>query len=162
MAALAGLDPMPEGLWPSWGDSRVDAIITMAGDSYLFDKAGLAEITVPVLAMGGTADTGTPFDWGVGPTFEYVSSPQKALVAFEDAEHGIFGNGCDAAPWLIDIDFWWMCIDSIWDRQRTNDLTNHFSTAFLLDVLMGDEQAHAALAPDAVEFPGITYEATGF
>ncbi len=162
MAALAGLDPMPDGLWPSWGDPRVDAIITMAGDSYLFDQAGLAEITIPVLAMGGTADTGTPFEWGVGPTYAFVSSQQKALVTYENAEHGIFANGCESAPWLVDIDFWWMCIDPIWDRHRTNDLTNHFTTAFLLDVLMGDSEAHAALAPDAVQFPGITYETTGF
>lgn len=37
MAARAGLNPMPEGLWPSMGDSRVTAIIPMASDSYLFD-----------------------------------------------------------------------------------------------------------------------------
>jgi predicted dienelactone hydrolase len=162
MAALAGLNPMPDGLWSSWGDSRVDAIITMAGDSYLFDQAGLAEITIPVLAMGGTADTGTPFEWGVGPTYTYVSSQHKALVTFENAEHGLFANGCESAPWLVDIGFWWMCIDPIWDKHRTNDLTNHFTTAFLLDVLKGDAEARAALASDAVQFPGITYETTGF
>ena len=162
MATLADLDPMTEGLWPSWGDSRVDAIITMAGDSYLFDQAGLAKITVPVLAMGGTADTGTPFEWGVGPTFEFISSQQKVLVAFENAEHGLFANGCESAPWLVDIGFLWMCIDPIWDKQRTNDLANHFATAFLLDMLQGDEEVHAALTPDAVQFPGITYETTGF
>ena len=57
MAARAGLDPMPQGLWPSFGDPRVTAIIPIAGDSYLFDKAGLAKITVPMMAIGGTADT---------------------------------------------------------------------------------------------------------
>ena len=162
MAALAGLDPMPDGLWPSWGDPRVDAIITMAGDSYLFDQAGLAEITMPILAMGGTADTGTPFEWGVGPTYAYVSSQQKALVTFEDAEHGLFANGCDAAPWLVNIDFWWMCIDPIWDRDRTNDLANHFVTAFLLAELYDDADAAASLALEEVAFPGIGYETTGF
>ena len=40
------------------------AILPIAGDSYLFDKAGLAKITVPLMAIGGTADTGTPFDLG--------------------------------------------------------------------------------------------------
>lgn len=162
MAALAGLDPMPEGLWPSWGDRRVDAIIPMAGDSYLFDKAGLAEITVPLLAMGGTADTGTPMEWGILPAFEYASSQQKALVLFENAEHGIFGDSCASAPWLLDIGFAWMCADPVWDRLRTNDLINHFTTAFLLATLKGDAEAAAALAPDAVQFLGITYEAQGF
>jgi predicted dienelactone hydrolase len=159
IAAIAGFDTTPGELWPSMGDARVDAIISMAGDAFMFQQAGLAQITVPVLAMGGTNDY---FEWVAGPTFEYAASVQKALVAFEGAEHGIFGNGCDAMPWLVDVDMWWMCIDSIWDRQRTNDLVNHFTTAFLLDILKGDEEAHAALAPDAVQFPGITYKAQGF
>ncbi len=158
IAALAGFDPMPEGLWPSMGDVRVDAIIPMAGESFMYGQAGLAHITVPVLAMQGTLDY---FDWGAGPTFEYAASSQKALVAFEGAGHVIFGNNCAAMPWLVDVDMWWMCLDPVWEQRRTNDLINHFVTAFLLDVLKGDEAAHAALAPEAVQFPGITYEATG-
>ena len=89
MAAHAGLDPMPEGLWPSFGDPRVKAILPMAGDSYLFDQAGLAKITVPMMAIGGTADTGTPYDWGSKPSYDYASSAKKALVALEGAEHTI-------------------------------------------------------------------------
>lgn len=162
MATAAGLNSMPEGLWPAQGDPRVDAIISMAGDSYLFDRAGLAEITIPLLAMGGTADTSTPVDWGILPAFEYTSSQQKVLVLFENAEHGIFANNCAAAPWLVDIGFVWFCADPIWDRLRTNDLANHFMTAFLLTTLKGDADAAAALAPDAVALPGISYQAQGF
>ena len=159
IAALAGFDPMPEGLWPSMGDARVDAIIPMAGESFMYEQDGLAHITVPVLAMQGTLDY---FDWGAGPTFKYAASPQKALVAFEGAGHVIFGNNCAAMPWLVEADMWWMCLDPVWEQKRTNDLVNHFTTAFLLDVLKGDAEAHAALAPDAVQFPGILYEASGF
>jgi predicted dienelactone hydrolase len=63
MAALAGYDSIPEGLWPAWGDSRVDAIVPMADDAFFFNQAGLAEITVPVMAIGGTADNGAPYLW---------------------------------------------------------------------------------------------------
>lgn len=159
IAAIAGFDTTPGELWPSMGDARVDAIISMAGDAFMFQQAGLAEITVPVLAMGGTNDY---FDWVAGPTFEYVASMQKALVAFEGAGHVIFGNSCDAMPWLVDAEMWWMCLDPVWEQKRTNDLVNHFVTAFLLDVLTGDPAAHAALAPEAVQFPGVRYQATGF
>lgn len=162
IAALAGLDSAPEGLWPSWGDPRVDAIIPMASDSYLFGEAGLAAITVPMLAMGGTADTGTPPEWGILPAFDYASSQQKALVLFENAEHGIFANSCASSPWLVDIGLGFQCADPIWDKLRANDLINHFMTAFLLATLKGDADATAALAPDAVAFPGITYQAQGF
>ena len=80
MAELAGLDAIPTGLWPSWRDARVDAIVTMAGDAYMFGEAGLSEVDVPVMAIGGTGDTGTPYDWGTNPTFEYVSSMTKVRV----------------------------------------------------------------------------------
>ncbi len=43
-----------------------------------------------------------------------------------------------------------------------HDLVNHFVVAFLLNQLKGDLDAAAALAPEAVSFPGITYEAQGF
>ncbi len=165
MAKLAGLDPMPEGLWPSFGDSRVDAIIPMAGDSYLFDQAGLAEITIPIMAMGGTLDTGTPYEWGAHPAYQYASSATKALVAFENAEHMIFGINIKDAPYLLGPDWtdWAVFyIDAVWDKDRVHDLIHHFSTAFLLATLKGDTEAAAALAPNAVSFPGITYEAQGF
>lgn len=163
MAALAGLDSVPEGLWPSMGDSRVDAIIPMAGDSYMFDKAGLAAITVPIMAMGGTSDTGTPFDWGTKPAYDYVSSSQKVLVALEGAEHCVFSSNCADEPFAVEMGFYanW-CADPIWDMDRGHDLINHFTTAFLLATLKGDTAAAAALAPDQVQFPGVTYEVQGF
>ena len=98
MAARAGLEPMPAGLWPSFGDPRVKAILPIAGDSYLFDKAGLSKITIPLMAIGGTADTGTPFDWGAEPAYTYASSPRKTLVGFGGGEHFILAT-CDAMPW---------------------------------------------------------------
>ena len=50
--------------------------------------------------------------------------------------------------------------DPVWDMNRAHDLINHFATAFLLDTLKGDKEAHAALLPDAVSFPGIEYATT--
>lgn len=162
MADLAGLDAAPTGLWPGWGDRRVDTIVSMAGDAYFFGQAGLAEVTVPVLALGGTADTGTPYAWGTHPTYEYISSPTKARVAFEDAEHMIFGATCEALPWFVEIGFDAYCSDPVWDVNRTHDLANHFITAFLLAELTQDADAAAALAPDMVQVPSVTYDAQGF
>ena len=162
MAELAGLDSIPDDLWPGWGDPRVDAIVSMAGDAYFFGQTGLAEITVPVMALGGTGDTGTPYMWGTHPTYEYVSSPTKARVAFANAEHMIFGATCEALPWFAEIGFYAYCSDPVWDVNRTHDLVNHFAMAFLLAELTQDTDAAAALAPEVVEFPGVTYEAQGF
>jgi len=162
MAALAGLDAVPDGLWPSWGDARVDAIVPMAGDAFFFNEAGLAEITVPVMAIGGTADTGTPYMWGTYPTYEYVSSETRVRVGLENGEHMLFGSTCEAFPFFAQIGFYAFCSDPVWDMERAHDLINHFATAFLLAELKGDSAAAAALAPDAVQFPGVSYDAQGF
>jgi pimeloyl-ACP methyl ester carboxylesterase len=162
MAARAGLDPMPQGLWPSLGDPRVTAIIPMAGDSYLFDKAGLAKITIPMMVIGGTADTGTPYEWGSKPAYDNASSAKKALVTLEGAEHMIT-TSCKNLPWMSKTPFGpWVCTDPAWDKDRGQDLINHFSTAFLLDTLKGDAVAAKALAPENVAFPGIKYESVGY
>jgi predicted dienelactone hydrolase len=135
----------------------------MAGDSYLFDKAGLAKITIPMMAMGGTADTSTPYEWGVKPAYDYASSAQKALVTINGAEHPIFISLCKNLPWTTKLDsgtYTWLCFDPVWDKSRALDVINHLSTAFLLDVLKGDKDAHKALLPDAVRFAGIEYKTT--
>src|SRR5690606_27440747 len=132
---------------------------------YFFNEQGVTEITMPMLIISGTNDNSVPFDWGVHPVYEYASSQQKALVTFEDADHFIFAPSCADAPTTIDLlgnDFYYLCSDPVWDMNRAHDLMNHFTTAFLLDILKDDAEAHAALAPDAVSFPGITYEAQGF
>jgi len=162
MATRAELESVPEGLWPSFGDSRVKAIIPIAGDSYMFDKAGLAKITIPMMAIGGTADTSTPFEWGSKPSYEYVSSTEKALVTFDGAEHTIM-TSCESMPWMQETPYYiWVCFDPVWDKDRGQDLINHFTTAFLLAELKGDTEAAAALAPENVAFPGIQFQSTGY
>lgn len=162
MAVRAGLDPMPEGLWPSLGDPRVTAIIPIAGDSYLFDKVGLSKITIPMMAIGGTADTSTPYEWGVRPAYDNASSAKKVLVTLDGAEHTIT-TSCENLPWMYDTPFGgWICFDPVWDKDRGMDLINHFSTAFLLDTLKGDTEAAKALVPENVSFPNIQYETTSY
>ena len=162
MASLAGLDSIPEGLWPAWADRRVDAIVPMAGDAFFFGQAGLAEIRVPVMAIGGTQDNDSPFMWGTHPSYEYASSSTKVMIALDGAEHMIFTGSCEKIPWFLKFFSAEFCSDSGWDRSYAHDLINHFTTAFLLAELKQDKGAAAALVPDTVEFPGVTYEAQGY
>ncbi len=162
MAALAGLDGVPDGLWPPWADPRVDAVVALAGDAYLFGEAGLAEMTVPVMAIGGTADEDSPYTWGTYPTYEYASSPAKVRIALEGAQHMIFTGPCEAVPLLLRLLSGEFCADPGWDRYTAHDLIGHFTTAFLLAELKGDADAAAALAPDGVDFDGMAYEAVGY
>ncbi len=95
MAALAGLDATPSDLWPTAGDDRIDAVVSVAGDAAMFGTSGLAEISVPVLTIGGTADTDSPLEWGNRLAYEHVSSARKAEVVLNGADHMVFAGGCE-------------------------------------------------------------------
>ncbi len=162
MAEMAGLETAPTGLWPSWHDPRIKAIVPSGGETELFGAAGLAGIEIPILMMNGGGDMTVAPEWSVIPTWEHTASTQKAMLLLDDADHGAFASSCDKNPMPLEIGWFAGCSDPVWDMDRAHDLINHFVTAFLLDVLKGDAEAHAALAPGAVSFPGITYQAEGF
>jgi len=162
MAALAGLETLPEGLWPGWGEARVDAIVSLAGDAFFFGQEGLAEIDVPVLAIGGTADHDSPFEWSTQPTYDYVSSPRKARLALDEAEHMIFTNPCGSVRWYAKLLADEFCANAVWDLQQAHDLIAHFTTAFLLAELKQNGRAAAVLAPKTAVFPKMVYEAEGY
>ena len=162
MADLAGLDGVPDGLWPASADPRVDAIIAMAGDAFFFGPEGLGGIEIPVMAIGGTADQDSPFAWGPQPTYDYVSSSRKALVALEGAEHMIFTGPCENVPWYLGFFSGEFCSDSTWDRTNALAITKHLSTTFLLAELRHDKLAGAALSQDNVDFMDVSYEEQGY
>lgn len=153
---------LPGEVWPDYGDQRIDAIVAMAPWLITVSDQGLQNVNVPTLTMVGSADWEALPEFNGGRGYQYIGSDQKALVTLENAFHGIYINRCDAYQFEITLGMYPYCSDAVWDIDRGHDLINHFTTAFLLDVLKGDAEAHAALAPDAVQFPGITYEAQGF
>lgn len=162
MAERAGLASLPDGLWPAWADSRVDAAVALAGDAFFFGPEGLAEIGVPVLAIGGTGDMDTPYTWGTQPTYAHISSERKVRVGLEGAEHMIFTGPCERVPFYLRPLSGEFCRDEGWDRGYAHGLARHMAAAFLLAELTGDAQAKAALSPDAVAFPAVSYTAQGY
>jgi predicted dienelactone hydrolase len=161
IAAMIGLKSTPTGMWPPTNDPRVQAVISLAGDGDIWgaNYEGIAQLKVPTMIMGGSKDTVNIPEITSYPIYEHLGSAIKSRVIFENGDHPIFLNQCKAQPWLADISYWY-CSDAVWDLDRVHDLTNHFTTAFLLDVLKGDKDAHAALLPDAVNFTGIEYQTT--
>lgn len=159
IAELIGVEADADGFFPAIADPRVDAIFPMSGTTEMPGEQGLAQVSVPMLTMYGSDD---PFASLMAPAYDFAASAQKARIIFAGAGHYVFNNSCSAFPYLLDYGLSFVCMDSVWDMQRAQDVTNHFLTAFLLATLKGDTDAAAALAADAVAFPGITYEAQGF
>lgn len=162
MADLAGLNSVPEELWPAWAADRVDAIVPMAGDALFFGQPGLAEVTVPVLSIGGTDDEDSPFAWGTQPTYEFASSSRKVLIGLIGAGHMIFTGPCEQVPWHLKLFSGEFCADQSWDRTYAHELIEHFVTAFLLAELQDDPDAAAALRWGDPGFPGINYQVVGY
>lgn len=162
MADLAGLDSVPSGLWPAWSDPRVDAVVAIAGDAAMFGESGLTEVNVPLMAIGGMADTDSPFEWGTRLSYDGVSSVRKVEVALEGAAHMIFAGECASARRLLSLVSLGFCSDPAWDRTRAHDLVKHEVTAFLLVELAADDVAAAALVPGAQDVPQVRYRAEGY
>jgi CubicO group peptidase (beta-lactamase class C family)/predicted dienelactone hydrolase len=162
MADMAGLNEIPEGLWPDWSDPRVDAIAPLAPGPNYFGQQGLATVSVPIIYLE------SELDWAQGLASEYyepyatLPDDLKAHVLFERGDHGLFHNDCDAMPAWIDFGFDMWCWDQVWSTDRAHDLINHFVTAFMLTELKGDADATAALDPDSVDFRGIEFATTRF
>jgi predicted dienelactone hydrolase len=158
MAALAGLDAVPEGLWPSLADPRVDAIVPIVPGLRFFGETSGNTVTVPTLMIAAGDDPECPPKENAFPVHRGISA-RKALIVFEHGTHGVSGGKMPVAWAAAMPEFGYQ---PVWDLDRAADLTDHFVTAFLLATLKGDTDAAAALAPDAVSFPGITYEEQGF
>ena len=161
MAMRAGLDEVPSGLWPSFGDPRVKAAISLAGDAYPFDQRGLAALEVPIMAMGGTVDDGTPYTWGAKLTYDHVGSKNKTLVTFPGAGHMLFVDPCENLPWVENSVYRdGICTDAIWGTHRPFDIVMHYTTAFLRDTLNADPEARAALAGQQPHLDNVGYNTT--
>ena len=155
--ALRGMEAQPDGTWPAFDVTGVDAIIPLAAFAQPFIAEGLSRVTVPALFIVGDLDVGYADSQSA---YAAVSSTHKALVVLKNASHSLLQESCDALQKQLS---YFMCFEEqVWNLDRAHDRIRHFTTAFLLDVLKGDAEAHAALAPDAVSFPGIEYQAQGF
>jgi predicted dienelactone hydrolase len=161
MATRAGLAAAPSDLWPSFGDSRVKVAISMAGDAYLFDQRGLAELTVPIMVMGGTVDEGTPYTWGSKLTYDHAASTDKTLVTFPGAGHNLVVDPCENLPWVQNFAYRdGFCNDAVWGTHRPLDIVSHYTTAFLRSTLHGDPEARATLTAKQPHLDNVEYYTT--
>jgi predicted dienelactone hydrolase len=86
-AAHAGkkLTTSDDGLWQPMTDSRIRAVMPMAGEgSWLFGDKGIAAIDRPVLMLCGTEDDLYSESKTI---YEHLGTPDKTLISFIGREH---------------------------------------------------------------------------
>jgi predicted dienelactone hydrolase len=150
------------GWEPARPDLGVDAIVSIAGDAAMLGTSGLASLTAPVMVIGGTADTDTPYAWGPGLTYAHAGSERKVEVTLEGAGHLVFAGRCESTRRILALADLGFCADPTWDRNTAQSVVKHHVAAFLRSELMGDSEATVTVGSNAPDVQRVAYRAEGY
>jgi predicted dienelactone hydrolase len=142
-------------------DRRIKAAIAIApygGSAGMWDRDALAVITTPVLFVAGSADDIVGYETGVRALYLAATRSDRYLLTFLNGSHNV------AAPIPAPAEAWAYSDalkafpfmhyeDGVWDSVRSNNVLQHFATAFLSMHLKGeaDKQAYLDLVPRGSE-----------
>jgi predicted dienelactone hydrolase len=143
IAMGAGFEDVPP-------DPRVQALMPMSPVSTAFSQAAIANIGVPVLLVGGTADTTTPIDPQTEYAWASLGVRPRYRVDVLEAGHNSFTNICQIGDALLDAglppdilafllgNLEEGCSPDLIAIERAHELTNLYATAYLKRNLEGD------------------------
>ena len=120
-------------------DPRIKAIVPVApwgAGSGVWDLEGLKGVTVPSLFIIGNQDQTAPYS-GAKWLFENLVNSDRYMVVFHAGDHELVAN---PAP-TITYTRWREYVhyqEPAWDNTRSNNVIQHFVTAFLGKNLKGD------------------------
>lgn len=134
-------------------DPRIKAAIAIApygGAVGAWGDEGLRAITTPVLFVAGSADDVVGYEQGVRVLFEGAIRADRYLLTFLNGAHNV------AAPIPAPAESWAYSDtlkmfpfmhyeDGVWSSVRSNNILQHFATAFLSLHLDGDAGMQAYL-----------------
>lgn len=89
--SLGGLTSTLAGFHPQLGDSRIGAVISIAGPMTLFEPPFFADEGPPFLMLAGTADVLVPFALHAQPVPELIAG--SLLLALREGSHTGFSGG---------------------------------------------------------------------
>ena len=127
-------------------DPRIKAAVAFAPWGWnrgFWDAAGLAGIKTPVFFIAGSVDDVSGYSPGVRNIYEASVNAPRYLLTFENANHNA------GAPMPAPKESWTAVpnlkfipaehyIDAVWDNARMNNISQHFTTAFLAKFLKND------------------------
>ena len=138
---------------PKVADLRIaglKAVVVMApaggGSGFnAWGAEGLADLTTPLLVIGGDRDRTVGYADGVRKVFEQAVHADRYLLVFQNGGHNIGMNGAppEMRQQLWDQDWF---EDPVWSKDRTAAIQQHMITAFLDLWVKGDASRAAYLA----------------
>jgi predicted dienelactone hydrolase len=160
-------------------DTRIKAGVPIAPwgmNNGFWDAEGLRGLTLPTLFVAGDADTTSGFHNGTKALYDLAVNSDRNLLVFKNGSHSV------AAPIPLPVEFLGRedstgaghYLDSVWDTVRSNNILQHFVSAFFDLHLKGDSDKRRyldlledgaglvhAMGPDGVPRPEHT-NWTGF
>lgn len=135
-------------------DPRIKAGVPIAPwgmNNGFWDAEGLAGLSVPTLFVAGDADVTSGYENGIKAIFDQSINSERYLLVFKNAGHSV------AAPVPLPLEFYAQpgqngvghYTDGVWDIQLSNNILQHFVTAFLDLHLKGQSERRSYL--DVVE-----------
>ena len=127
---------------------RAVVAIAPAGTGFnAWGASGLADITAPLLIIGGDRDRTVGFPNGIRPIFDQAKGSDRYLLVFQNGGHAIGMTGAPStmrsALWDLD---WFE--DPVWGHDRIMAIEQHMITAFLDRFVKGDESRASYLDTD--------------
>ncbi|MCB9762969.1 MAG: hypothetical protein H6739_24420 [Alphaproteobacteria bacterium] len=141
----------PDERAPALADDRAWAALPMSPAGYEVLVGGLGDLGLPTMILSGHLDDLTPWETGVRPIYEGLSTTPRYLVGVIETGHYAFSDACELLPTYPD------CSEPGYvDPAVVHAHVNRLATAFLAHV-QGDPRAAAWLVGDGeVE---LTFEA---
>ena len=134
-------------------DPRIKAAIALAPWGYpagTWEAAALKSITTPVLFVSGSADETSGYEKGTRAMFLAATSADRYLLTFLNGSHNVAAPMPAPAEASVNADPITLqpfahYADAVWDSVRSNNILQHFASAFLAVHLKGETDGRAYL-----------------
>lgn len=131
-------------------DPRIKAGIPIAPwgmNTGFWDAEGLKGLGLPTLFVAGDADTTSGYENGIKAAYDLAVNSDRNLLVFKNGGHSV------AAPIPLPVEFLQRnerngaghYLDAVWDSVRSNNILQHFVTAFFDLHLKGDTEKRSYL-----------------
>ncbi|MBO0951986.1 alpha/beta hydrolase family protein [Fibrella forsythiae] len=117
-------------------DPRIKAVVAFAPWGMVdgvWDAAGLAGLTLPMLFVAGSKDDISGYEKGVKAIYDGAVNADRYMLTYENARHNVAPNPPPAASLLpgAPADDYNHYAEPAWNERRINNINQHFVTAFL-------------------------------
>ena len=141
-------------------DPRIAAMISIAPwgrQVGLWEAAGLARITTPLMVVGGSEDDVSGYETGIRQIWKDCSGTDRALLTFDNARHNAAAPIAPPPESMSEHpELGWLpyehYADPVWDSTRMHNIMQHHATGFFDHYVRGQAGA-PDLATAAEEEP---------